>query len=559
MDARRATGRGARTLAVALTAGLLLAGAVACSSDDDAGTDAGTTTTEAGSGATEPITACDPTIDESEFTSADELHDLVAELNENGLRSPGSDAHEATMDRLEEQFAAVPGMVVETETYPMQRWQPTPEAEDGTGRDLAAAGGLRVGGEDVPVAGAVPFSVPTDEEGASAPMVFVGPDEEITAANASGRVVVTWVAPVSIPYGVFSAIGHHLTPDLPTEGDYDRPYLRNTDGVLTDAGLAGAVGVVFLWEVPTDQILGYWQPHSGTRHHVSAVFVGSDEATEVEAAARAGEDASVVVRAEWDDTEARNIIATLPGASEERIVVNTHTDGVTWVQENGAAGALALARYLARLPEGCRERTVQFALTANHLGYEADGTFPYGEQLDEDFDEGTVAFVVSMEHLGSTEVLPGDDGRLELTGETDLFAWVAPQESEALVQASIDAVERREVRRTAILKGVEAPVDGRLPPFCSQGGLGSNFNGLLIPSIGAISGPWTLWTNAFGEDAIDAEHMRSQVLALGDVVRSLDATPRDEIAGDYLAMREARAEGGTVCDIPHPPTVAPEP
>lgn len=534
--------------------GLVAVGATGCSSDDDV--DAAATTTTAGS---DTIDACDPVIDEAQFTTADELGELVGELNEHGLRSPGSDAHVATMDRLEEQFGAVPGMEVETETYPMQRWQPTPEAADGAGRDLAAAGGLRIGGEEVPVAGAVPFSVPTDEEGVTAPLAFFGPDEEITAANASGRIVVTWVAPVSIPYAVFSAIGHHLTPDLPTEGDYDRPYLRNTDGVLTDAGLAGAVGVVFLWEVPTDQILGYWQPHSGTRYHVSGVFVGSDRADSVEAAAKAGAEASVVVRAEWDETEARNIIATLPGESDERIVVNTHTDGGTWVQENGAAGALALARYLGRLPEGCRERTVQFALTANHLGYEADGTFPYGEQLDEDYDDGTVAFVVAMEHLGANEVLPGDDGRLELTGETDLFAWVAPQESDALVQASIDAVERRRVRRTAVLKGVEAPVEDRLPPFCSQGGLGSNFNGLLIPSIGAISGPWTLWTNAFGEDAIDVEHMRSQVLALGDVVRSLDGTPRDEIAGDYLAMREARASGGTVCDIPHPPSVAPEP
>lgn len=537
---------------------VLVLGLAGCSDDgsDGGAAPSGTTTTSTTAPAVEA--PCEPVIDESVFASADELRDLVAELNRHGLRSPGSEAHEATMDWLEEELAKVPGMEVATETYPMQRWQPTPEAEGG-GRDLAAAGGLRLGDQEVPVAGAVPFTVPTDEAGATAPMVYVEPETEITPDLAAGKIVVTPVAPVSIPYAVFPAIGHHLTEDLPAEGDYDRPYLRDTDGVLTDAGLAGAVGVVFLWEVPTDQLLGYWQPHSGTRHHVSGVFVGSDEADAVEQAARAGDEATVVVRAEWDETEARNIIATLPGASDERIVVNTHTDGVTWVQENGAAGALALARYLGALPDGCRQKSVQFALTANHLGYEADGTFPYGQQLDADYDEGTVAFVVAMEHLGAKEVLPGDDGRLALTGETDLFAWVAPQESEPLVEASIDAVMRRKVARTAILKGVEAPVEDRLPQYCSQGGLGSNFNGLLIPSIGAISGPWTLWTDAFGEDAIDPEHLRDQVLALGDVIRTLDDVPRDEIAGDYLRLREARAEGGTTCDTPHPPAIAPQP
>lgn len=548
-------GHRSRWVAAALAIGLAFGVTTACSSDDNTSDEAAATPTAE---QTDPISACDPVVDADAFASVDELEGLVAELDEHGLRSPGSDAHGATMDRLEEQFSAVPGMVVETETYPMQRWQPTPEAANG-GRDLAAAGGLRVKGEDVPMAGAVPYTVPTDEDGVSASMVFVGPDEEITPANASGRIVVTWVAPVSIPYAVFPAIGHHITSDLPTDGEYDRPYLRNTDGVLTDAGLAGAVGVVFLWEIPTEQLLGYWQPHSGTRHHVSGVFVGSDQADAVEQAARDGEDASVIVRAEWDETEARNIIATLPGESDERIVVNTHTDGVTWVQENGAAGALALARYLGRLPEDCRQRTVQFALTANHLGYEADGTFPYGQQLNEDYDEGTVAFVIAMEHLGSTEVLPDENGQLALTGETDLFAWVAPQESKPLVQASIEAVERRELRRTAVLKGVEAPVTDRLPPYCSQGGLGSNFNGMLIPSIGVISGPWTLWTPVFGEKAVDFDHMRDQVLALGDVIRSLDDTPRDTIAGDYVEMREQLADGATGCNIPHPPAIAPEP
>ncbi|MCB1028641.1 MAG: hypothetical protein KDB24_12870, partial [Microthrixaceae bacterium] len=312
---------------------------------------------------------------------------------------------------------------------------------------------------------------------------------------------------------------------------------------------------------PTDQLRGYWDPHSGTRFRVPAVYVGSDHAGElVRAAAGDAATATVTVRAEWDRAPTRNLIATLPGQSRERIVVNTNTDSVNWVQENGNVAAIALARYLGSLPEACRPRDVQFALTSNHLGFTDDGTFRYGPELDEDFDRGTVAFVMAPEHLGARELLPtGDAGRLEFTGKSELFAWSAPEESPALVAASVAAVKRRNLDRTAVLQGVGVPSDDQVPGICSQGGLGTNFHGLLIPTIAGISGPWSLWAPEFAESAIDFERMRNQTMAFGDVALELGGVPRDEIAGDYTAQRAERAAGAATCEIPRPPAVAPGP
>lgn len=550
----RASTNSSRLLLRAVALGALLgATLLGCSSDDDGDRSSRPTSSAAGSVA-RPA-KCGPTIDAASVADADELADLVAALQRFGPRMPGSDAHEAAMDWLVDQFSAIPGMTVTEQTYPMQRWLPTTELPGAApGKDLAAAGSLRIDGAAVPVAGAVPFSLPSS--GTSTPLVVVSGDDEITAEHVAGRIVVRTVDHVSIPYSVFPVIAHHLTADMPGDGDYDRPYLRDTDTTLTLAGIAGAAGVVLLFDVPNDQISGYWQPHTGTRYHVPAVFVGSDQAGKVTTAAEAGATGEVVVKAEWSAHTARNIIATLRGKSRERIVVNSHTDGTTWVQENGTAGALALARSFGALDETCRARDVQFALTANHLGYTADGTFPYGEQLDADYDSGTVAFVLAMEHLGAREVLPDTDGTLVATGKTDMFAWVAPQESKPMVDTSIAAVKRRRLPRTAVLKGVAAPTD-TLPQFCSQGGLGTNFNGLLIPSIGTISGPWTLWTDVLGRDAFDPALMRRQVLAIGDVIRTLDGVGHDEIAGDYPDLRRRRAAGERVCDLPHPPAVAP--
>src|SRR5690606_240288 len=116
---------------------------------------------------------------------------------------------------------------------------------------LAAAGALTVDDgtspEEIAVAGAVPFTLPTAGDGATGELAFLAADE-ISAASAAGKIVVTEIPHTSLPYVAFRAIGHLVTDDVPTEGDYDRPYLRDLDSILVDAGTAGAAGVVMAWD-----------------------------------------------------------------------------------------------------------------------------------------------------------------------------------------------------------------------------------------------------------------------------------------------------------------------
>src|SRR3546814_12721114 len=105
-------------------------------------------------------------------------------------------------------MAEVPGMEVEWDEYEMDRWEPTPEAEGGTpGRDLAAAGDLTVDDagttREIDVIGAVPFSLPTGDEGVSGPLVYLPPEEPITAANAAGKAVVQEVTASTTPTSEF--------------------------------------------------------------------------------------------------------------------------------------------------------------------------------------------------------------------------------------------------------------------------------------------------------------------------------------------------------------------
>lgn len=502
--------------------------------------------------------SCASSLDSKTFSTAEQLRADNARLAGYGLRLAGTRQHDAELAWLTSQLKAVPGLRVRSRAFSVQRWMPTTATK---GRlDLVKAGSLTVGAATVPVAGAVAYSLPTPPAGVTAPLTYVPRGEAITAVNAAGRIVVTEVPSSSLPYAIFGAIKHYLTPGLPLEGKYERPYLATFDQVLIDAGKAGAAGVVFVWDVPGAQVRGYFDPHSGTRFRVPAVFVGGEQAQALKTAGGAGTPGTITVRARWDRARTRDLFATLAGRSKERVIVLSHTDGSNWVQENGPAGVLALARAMAKLPQRCRQRTIEIALTSGHLGFRYDSTYDLAARLDRDYDRGTVAFAVSLEHLGSREILPsgGATNELRYTGQGELIGWSVGEESKPLVDASIAAVKRRRLARTAVVKGIGVPTAGQAPSVCSFGGIGSSLQARLIPGLATITGPWSLWAPSFGERAVDFKRMRTEVLAQGDVIRALDRTPRATIAGNYLAERRER-KAGTVRSCPSDLPVAEAP
>lgn len=467
---------------------------------------------------------CPDVVDPRAFTSATAMRDLNAKIAGFGLRSTGSPAHQRMLDWLDRRVRQMPGMTVASQTFRIRGWQPL-------GQDLTTAGWLIAGGELVPVAGAIPYTRPGFAGGE---LVHLPSTERITAANAGGKVVIRDFPPV------------------------DRGYLAepvlNRD--LADAGLARAAGLVVAFDFPRSQVRGYWDPHTGTHTHVPGVFVGVDEAQRLKQLAAAGGRAHLAVLAGRDRVTTRSLIATLPGQSKERIVLDTNTDGNTWVQENGNVALLALAEYFAALPQRCRPRTLEFVFATGHLHRSAEGSEFRARDLDADYDKGTVAFAFVLEHLGTKEFLPvpranGTLRELKPSGAAEFFAWFAG--SPSLIVAANQAITRHALDRAIVLPGIDLPNPARVPPQCSFGGIGTHFHGHLIPTMATISGPWSLWAPSFGEQAIDYNRMFAQTLAAGDSILALGTVPREQIAGPYLAYRQARAAGAPTCSHELPP------
>ncbi|GAA3985673.1 hypothetical protein GCM10022247_00180 [Allokutzneria multivorans] len=469
---------------------------------------------------------CPQVVDERRFAGAGALRAMNATVAGFGLRSTGSPAHRRVVDWLEQRVRRMPGFTTKSEELRIQRWQPR-------GGDIVGAGSLSAGGRPVAVAGAIPYSLSTKGKG---PLTYLPRTSPITVENARGKVVLR---------------------DFPT---VDRGYTAepelNRD--LIDAGVAGAAGLIIAFDFPRAQVKGYWDPHTGTHYRVPGVFVGVDEAERLKGLL--GSQASVSVRAKTDGASTRTLIATLPGQSAERVVIGTNTDGTTWVQENGTVAMLALADYFSRLPIRCRTRTIEFVFATGHLHRSVEGTEHRARILDEEYDQGTVAYAMVLEHLGTREIQAspranGAGRELRFTGAAEESAWFVG--NQVLDDAVSQAVARRSVQRTSVIPGADPADPARVPQHCSFGGLGTHYQSHLIPTVAAISGPWSLWAPSFRASAVDHARMREQVLAAGDTVLALNGVSRDRIAGDYPAQRKARAGGAHTCAHELPPEYAP--
>lgn len=339
------------------------------------------------------------------------------------------------------------------------------------------------------------------------------------------------------------------------------PYSANFNQDIIDATTAGAVGIIFAWNVPHKYVQSYFDPHEGTMYRIPGVSVGVQAAELLKSAASKGVEAELDVRGNMMLASTSEIYATLPGITDERVIVTSHTDGNTWIQDNGVSAVLTLARYFAAQPRSSRNKTLQFVFTSSHLHYSTDGNFAFAKRLNDEYDGGNVSFVFPLEHMGAREILPTPrpGGRpgvdLEYTGKGEITLWaVGP--SDALRAAVIDAVEYRKLDRVAVMPGISLPDSSTIPEYKSFGGIGTSYHDWLIPTTAIVSGPWSLWSPFFGSNAVDFQRLRQQILAAGDVLLNVDRLSRDEIAGGYLKYRQDRANGKPTFRPKSPPQFA---
>jgi hypothetical protein len=316
-------------------------------------------------------------------------------------RLPGTTADREAMAYMTREFETL-GLTVEHFPYVLpEDWRPT----DWAGSYQTADGSTVHLSTAFPVAD----TRATGPEGVTAEAVWVGigAGADFLGRDVRGKAVVI--------YSTF-------VPGGRSHSASDRARLFNANERAVQAGAALVVNVM---GVPGN---GQFQPEGGLPQ-VPHFTLSMDEGFALRERLDRGEKVLLTFRLEVPelrDVATEYTIATLPGHSDEQIVVMTHTDGYFQAAMDNAAGmasALEIARFYAQKPLQERPRTMQFIQFPDHHHGEVARGRP-GVGIDATYPWERVAVKLTMEHPSQTLLYMYNDG-LTPTNAVGAFRWNA--------------------------------------------------------------------------------------------------------------------------------------
>ena len=316
-------------------------------------------------------------------------------------RLPGTDADREAMAYLTREFEGL-GMKVEHFPYVLPHdWRPTDwsmsyKTADGATIELTTA---------FPVAD----TKDTGPAGITADAIWVGVGSgaDFIGRDVRGKAVVI--------YSTF-------VPGGRSHSASDRAGLFNANGRAVQQGAAMVINVM---AVPGN---GQFQPEGGIPE-IPQFTVSMDEGFALKERLDRGEKVTVsakLIVPEMTNIQTEYSVATLPGVSDEQIVVLTHTDGFFQAAMDNAAGAasaLEIARFYAAKPLSERPRTMKFIqFTDHHHGEVARGRPQVG--IDATWPWDKVALKLTMEHPSQT-LLYMYNANLTTSNAVGAFRWNA--------------------------------------------------------------------------------------------------------------------------------------
>ena len=114
-------------------------------------------------------------------------------------------------------------------------------------------------------------------------------------------------------------------------------------------------------------------------------------------AARCGSILEAVV----EEAVTHNVLGIVPGASDELVVLQSHTDGPNGLEDNGPEAIVAMAAYLAELPREELPRSVLVLLSTGHFAIEEAWGLESFLTTHADDLVPRIAAAISIEHLGA--------------------------------------------------------------------------------------------------------------------------------------------------------------
>jgi hypothetical protein len=283
-----------------------------------------------------------------------QIHGWIAEVFAQGVRRPGYAADRWAEGWIAERLRALGAEAVRMEPVELSRWEPRHASLSVAGEEIACF--------PLPHAAATP---PIE-----LPLVPFDPAEP---ARVRGAAALVDVPMLRLPHAFLAAqASFTYDPSGSFAGAAQLlPFGSAFQAVMEPALAAGAAAFVgVLRDYPGDS-KDYYVPYDGLARPIPGLWIrGSDGARLHALAARGGARAQIEVDAERSTVVDHNVVAELPGADDETVVIGSHHDG-PWASAvedaSGIALVLAQAAYWARLPRAERPHRLIFLLNAGHM------------------------------------------------------------------------------------------------------------------------------------------------------------------------------------------------
>lgn len=216
-----------------------------------------------------------------------------------------------------------------------------------------------------------------------------------------------------------------------------------------------------------------------------------------------------------------NVWGTLPGATDEEIVIFAHHDGyfeAAFDNATGSATMLGLAEYFAKIPQAQRKRTLKFVSTAaHHAG--SPGTRWMYDNLSGAMSK--TVLVINCEHTSITQqYLQGPDLRRSNGINAERW-WV--NGSDKLASLVLDAYKTFGV---AVLEGMEPGASGDMGPI-----------GRVVPSIQLITSPYYYHSDHDQPSDVPEAGLERVARSYAKIIDQVNAMDRASLKGEVPPTR----------------------
>lgn len=471
--------------------------------------------TAAAAPATAPAAKPAPPVRFGVLPTAADLQRDVERMVGFGPRFTGSDGHNAFLDWTVQQWQAAGCTILPPDNQTFQRWLATDWS-------LEIIDGQGVG--PVRVASYYPYGGETPAGGAIGKLVTPAQIAAGTATAAGNIILVDTGVPAYETLGQFTDPAGPVFVNWPDDSWELRNYQRLWTAAGTGGNIAGAAGAVYILDATFEACLGNYSPFGRAYQHFPALYVDRDAGAALKHVVAANPTVRMVMSADKQQVTSPSLVAMLPGAgdTDDVLIVNTHSDGPNFVEENGVVAQVELARYFATKHTRL-QRTLVFSAVTGHFG----PVLPQTQGFINDHPDlmTRAAAAMTLEHFGSQEWFDDASGYHATGLPEPSTAYTDP--SATVTNMTIDTVKQHGLLDLSVI-----------PAGPIYFGVGGPIQRAGVPEVSFIAGPnYLVSTGMAGPhspyhgqlDKFDPALAARQMAWTIDVLQRLDAIPRSTL------------------------------